>query len=438
LTVRRAAAALLLVLLGTFAAFEAYVWTHRTDAPPPDDADLASRWKPVPDEANARVRLLALTIPGKESEEAGNPLRTLRLAGEWDRAIARTYLAPHAALIAAVDPAVAAAVYQPAWLFPPGYGREAIERQSDESIRMLWLGELLKFAWIDLAYAGESAAALDGYLRAQRFFMREVTMPGARTDEALQSVTGFGAGSGALRTTLPLLRLDAAESRRREREIEELRIPADAWRSLWREEYSHWSGVLAAPELADDVRWRERLVPRDYSVHVNRTRSRLAEAARALIAAADRPCSHRTPAPDPPPAAVPGWLWEVAPSLATHITMDSFGPNGDGDFYAMLTASTWDKVDLCRCRAGSFASAGQALIALRTYQLDHGDLPATLDALVPEYLSRVPADGYDDAPLRYSRERKLLWSIGDDLEDDGGTKPSEDDPRGEILWEIRL
>ena len=37
----------------------------------------------------------------------------------------------------------------------------------------------------------------------------------------------------------------------------------------------------------------------------------------------------------------------------------------------------------------------------------------------PEYLGAVPTDPLDGQPLRYSKEKRCLWSIGWDLVDDG-------------------
>ncbi|MFH1496193.1 MAG: hypothetical protein ABII82_00070 [Verrucomicrobiota bacterium] len=61
----------------------------------------------------------------------------------------------------------------------------------------------------------------------------------------------------------------------------------------------------------------------------------------------------------------------------------------------------------------STLSATQALLAVRAYQHDHdGELPPTLDALVPDYLPAVPLDYYDREPIRYSREFRAIWSLG--------------------------
>lgn len=63
-------------------------------------------------------------------------------------------------------------------------------------------------------------------------------------------------------------------------------------------------------------------------------------------------------------------------------------------------------------------------LALRAYQLDHGEYPSDLSDLVPDYLGAVPNDPFAaDAPLRYriDGDRYILHSIGPDGVDDGGT-----------------
>jgi len=64
--------------------------------------------------------------------------------------------------------------------------------------------------------------------------------------------------------------------------------------------------------------------------------------------------------------------------------------------------------------------ATRTILALRAYQLTHGNLPSDLKALVPEYLDSVPVDDFDGQPLRYSPDRKIVYSVGQNLKDDGG------------------
>ncbi|MDR2675685.1 MAG: hypothetical protein LBC18_12725 [Opitutaceae bacterium] len=62
----------------------------------------------------------------------------------------------------------------------------------------------------------------------------------------------------------------------------------------------------------------------------------------------------------------------------------------------------------------SLVSAAQAGLAARAYEHDHGELPGTLDALVPAYLPAVPIDYMDGRPIRYSKAERAVWTIGPD------------------------
>ncbi len=73
---------------------------------------------------------------------------------------------------------------------------------------------------------------------------------------------------------------------------------------------------------------------------------------------------------------------------------------------------------------------GMALfLALRAYELEHGGVPDTLGALVPDYLPRIPEDPFDGQPFRYlpravpglPPDAWAVYSIGEDFVDDGGT-----------------
>lgn len=62
-------------------------------------------------------------------------------------------------------------------------------------------------------------------------------------------------------------------------------------------------------------------------------------------------------------------------------------------------------------------------IALERYRLRHGEYPAGLQELTPDYLKKTPVDFMDGKPLRYRRKDDgafLLYSVGEDGKDDGG------------------
>jgi len=64
--------------------------------------------------------------------------------------------------------------------------------------------------------------------------------------------------------------------------------------------------------------------------------------------------------------------------------------------------------------------AMQMKIALLTYEKDHGVLPETVDDIVPGYLDSIRMDPFDGRPLRYDRERAIVYSVGKNCEDFGG------------------
>ncbi|MEM0964847.1 MAG: hypothetical protein AAGJ81_01685 [Verrucomicrobiota bacterium] len=66
-------------------------------------------------------------------------------------------------------------------------------------------------------------------------------------------------------------------------------------------------------------------------------------------------------------------------------------------------------------------SATRISMALQSYYLDQGDLPGNLEDLVPDYLSSIPRDPYDGEPLRYSKEKRIVYSVGNDFFDQGGS-----------------
>jgi hypothetical protein len=63
------------------------------------------------------------------------------------------------------------------------------------------------------------------------------------------------------------------------------------------------------------------------------------------------------------------------------------------------------------------------LIAARLYEMDHGEFPADMAALVDAgYLDAVPVDPFDGAPLRYllTDDEVVVYSVGENATDDGG------------------
>jgi len=92
-------------------------------------------------------------------------------------------------------------------------------------------------------------------------------------------------------------------------------------------------------------------------------------------------------------------------------------------------------------RAETERSLTVCAIALKRYSLRYGKSPASLDSLVPEFLSSVPTDYMDGKPMKYHLNADggfTLYSVGEDGKDDGGdTSMFPNKVHVRVLWERR-
>jgi hypothetical protein len=82
------------------------------------------------------------------------------------------------------------------------------------------------------------------------------------------------------------------------------------------------------------------------------------------------------------------------------------------------------KVNEANCRGQAYLRCAVVAVAAERYRREHKGWPASIEELVPHYLKAVPTDPYDGQPLRYKRlaDGVLVYSVGPDLQDDGGAR----------------
>ena len=70
-------------------------------------------------------------------------------------------------------------------------------------------------------------------------------------------------------------------------------------------------------------------------------------------------------------------------------------------------------------------SAAAAGCAAMRYKNDKGEWPETLEALVPDYMAKVPVDPFTAKPLIYAKKDGgvVIYSVGENRKDDGGIGP---------------
>jgi len=110
--------------------------------------------------------------------------------------------------------------------------------------------------------------------------------------------------------------------------------------------------------------------------------------------------------------------WEARDEArATFITR----PNAVGKILYSMLVPALDSLLEKKCRAETSLAATRLIVACNAYRKQQGKLPEDLQALVPTYLSAVPADPYDGKAFRYVPAKGIVYSVGKDLKDSGGS-----------------
>ena len=91
-----------------------------------------------------------------------------------------------------------------------------------------------------------------------------------------------------------------------------------------------------------------------------------------------------------------------------------FQENGLGLLLFNIGAVSFSGTINTKCIVDFNLNATRVLLALRAYQLDNKSLPNSLQELTPAYISQLPIDPYDDQPLKYSKSKKVIYSVGQD------------------------
>ncbi len=163
-----------------------------------------------------------------------------------------------------------------------------------------------------------------------------------------------------------------------------------------------------------------------YSFRPNETKKMMADLSRNAVSNTKKPFSEFT-RPEVP---------VEPPVFGGHALY--YGPNSKGRHLRDILMFADERLAIQKIHSNISIGATQLLIALKCYKIENSDLPETLDMLVPDYIDSLPEVDYDNKPLRYSKAKKIIYSIGDDMKDSGGTgRPTSRHARpGRIVWSM--
>ena len=366
---------------------------------PPDDSDLQLTYTGMPDDENA---YLFFTMCAREIREGQwAQIKQLRDTGECDPTFAADFLAQNTE---AVD------LYREALACTRGE-RTPPELTVEPDPFLVDIVELGKFE----ALAGSLMCTLRANGKEKQAFDEAIALMrfGDVIKKSKGGYQGLLCGQSMQRLGRNLIAEFLADTTLSSEELEAyidqikpLEDDAAAVADAWRCEYAD------ALRYVDDVIGPGGLGRRPLTYKPNKTKNALVDYYRQGIENADR----------------------VYAQVPLALTADL----RDESFVQIMQSDTIDPHDLAQIigpmdrvlgpvrYARSELSALRVLIALKCHKQRTGELPATLDELVPEYFEKIPMDYFDGGPIKYDRDKKLLYCVGIDLEDTGGTEDTEE------------
>ena len=89
-------------------------------------------------------------------------------------------------------------------------------------------------------------------------------------------------------------------------------------------------------------------------------------------------------------------------------------------------------------RTIAYLRTARTALAVLRYRLAAGRFPDALTDLVPAYLDAVPTDPFDGKDLRYEKLGVgfVVYSVGEDLHDDGGTEKPTRKTKESPNWDV--
>jgi hypothetical protein len=189
------------------------------------------------------------------------------------------------------------------------------------------------------------------------------------------------------------------------------RVFADAYRSEYRVFNQAIEEKFAFMDEQDSLNWERHLSMADFMFHPNRSRKVYLEQMRRFILILDEPVYSEE-----------AMISEVIGDM--YIRGREIRPNMIGELFLSITLPSLEGPIRRVFMRDAEVRVLQIMVALHQYRQETGDWPMQLEDLVPDFLSTVPPDPFDGEPLRYQRETQVVYSVGPNRTDDGGSRES--------------
>jgi hypothetical protein len=430
---------ILLCLFGIILLVGGFIVLNSDDIPPPDISDLTVPYPDVPDEENAYVVFLEVLHQFDVTEEEREVLQTLHEEGvdpELGKvgAILDQFQAPIASLEAGVA--------RPRCIFPRpdsfNFLLPVISEALEASDILLYK---VQFLLLEERYP-EAVQVLETQLRFSNHILAE-------PESLIQLLVGY-ACLGLAHDSLEMVLMDEAVPYRLVAPLRDAFMKPEEFQTSLKKAFKSeflfnrlalrdLDLVLELTDISsfDDLSWLTIMMTLspDYTVQPNKTIALLAKIYRAHLSQVGKHYS------EVDLGFEDEWIKQFQPLSWTSVPYPNFG----GEELISYLYPSLSRTHLKSMFFTGEVAVTSTLIALREFQEQHGHPPESLADLVPEVMPSVPLDPFDGKPIRYVAEKGLLWLVGEDLIDQGGSRnirTGEDgDPEDrriteDMVWEL--
>ena len=393
------------VIVGLLLAVMGWVRVNSRDIAPPDVSDLLMDTVEVSDEDNAftcfREAAEKFEWPADESR-----VNSILLDGEWDDAFVADLLSRNAETLAQLGRGLTCPAYQP-------YG-DSTSRPPTPSF--LWadgMSWLMTLKAMQEQRAGRTERIWQSCFDQCRLGSLIAAHPRATVEYMLGLIVlarGFDEAERLLRESSPdeaeLVELLNQLNRIGPQDQGLVRVVKAYFQFLSDAIDNSGSGTARASQRGGRL------------LRPNRTKDTCAQFCRTVIQDASRPYT-QVHLPVVQPVRIDG----------IHRYLLFLRPDSEDRLFVKLLLSPDQMKGLLtsKCNAQGHLDGLRLVVACLLYEIRHGQLPETLDALVPEYLGEVPRDPFDGKPFRYLPTRAAVYCVGADLTDSfASTGPASD------------
>ena len=393
------------------------------DIPPIDDSDLWLSKIEIPKEENAFYSLSQASekiyLPKEKSE-----LFTKMVEGEkWDSEFAKELIKNNEEVFGYFEKALELPYFQiPKWQDPKNIGYETI-MPSMSALRNIAKLNSIKANY--LLTQGREKEALDLIVKTIKMGQIIEDSPRLPLISYLVGMAIKEAGLQRLRIMIPNLTLSSEVLKDYVAELGQFKANEQGLIKVMKMEYINLANIkskidatfvgklpkeelekLGMEETSFEIKTATKL---NYLYKPNQTQRIFAEYYRNFVNNANKDCNELK-------------LLEIK-SLAPHSKIKMlFTENVVGKIFHDITAVGYSGLFDKKCLEDFSVIGAQSLIAIKAYQTETGKIPSSLGELVPEYFSEVPKDPFDGKLIKYSPEKKIIYSVGKDLKDSGGSE----------------